>query len=149
MKRTLALILVLVLAMSLLLPACTQTPANNTTGSTPPATTVGKKPSGPEYQEPLQDGYNQVTFYWSYPGDNYENCDMWIWWGDVAGKGYVFHECNYGAKVVVNVPEGISEVGFIVRRDCSEPGGSSWGSATKDYEQDRFAVIEGKETSFT
>ena len=21
---------------------------------------------------------------------SYENCDMWIWWGDVAGKGYLF-----------------------------------------------------------
>ena len=98
-----------------------------------------------EYTEPLMDGYNQVTFYWTYPG-TYENCDMWIWWGDRAGQGYLFHECDYGAKVVVNVPEGIDEIGFIVRRDCSEPGGSSWGSATKDYEQDRFAVIEGKQT---
>lgn len=98
-----------------------------------------------EYTEPLMDGYNQVTFYWTYPG-TYENCDMWIWWGDKAGQGYLFHECDYGAKVVVNVPEGIDEIGFIVRRDCSDPGGSSWGSATKDYEQDRFAVIEGKQT---
>ncbi len=98
-----------------------------------------------EYTEPLMDGYNQVTFYWTYPG-TYENCDMWIWWGDKAGQGYLFHECDYGAKVVVNVPEGIDEIGFIVRRDCSEPGGSSWGTATKDYEQDRFAVIEGKQT---
>ena len=48
--------------------------------------------------------------------------------------------------MVVNVPEGIDEIGFIVRKDCSDPGGSSWGSATKDYEQDRFAAIEGKET---
>ncbi|MBR5262051.1 MAG: type I pullulanase, partial [Oscillospiraceae bacterium] len=103
------------------------------------------EPEPEEYTEPLQDGYNQITFYWAYPG-TYENCDMWIWWGDKAGKGYLFHECEYGAKVIVNVPEDVEEVGFIVRRDCSEPGGSSWGSATKDYEQDRFAVVEGKET---
>lgn len=103
------------------------------------------EPTTPEYSEPLQDGYNQVTFYWTYSG-TYENCDIWIWWGDKAGQGYLFHECEYGAKVVVNVPEGIEEVGFIVRKDCSNPGGSSWGSATKDYDQDRFAVIEGKET---
>ena len=98
-----------------------------------------------EYKLPLEEGYNQLTLYWKY-GGTYENCDVWIWWGDVAGKGYVFHECNYGAKVVINVPEGITEVGFIVRKNCSDPGGSSWGNATKDYEQDRFAVIEGKET---
>lgn len=98
-----------------------------------------------EFFLPQEDGYNQVTFYWSHP-DGYENCDMWIWYGDKAGKGYLFTECDYGAKVVVNVPEEVKELGFIVRRDCSDPGGSSWGSATKDYEQDRFAVIEGKET---
>ncbi len=98
-----------------------------------------------EYTEEIPEGHNQVTFYWNWDG-SYENCDMWIWWGDKAGQGYLFHECEYGGKVIVNVPEGISEIGFIVRRDCSEPGGSSWGSATKDYEQDRFATIEGRET---
>jgi len=98
-----------------------------------------------EYQLELEDGYNQLTFYWSHSG-SYENCDIWIWWGDKAGQGYTFHECAYGGKVVINVPEDVTEVGFIVRKDCSEPGGSSWGSATKDYEQDRFAVIEGRET---
>ena len=102
-------------------------------------------PPEDEYMLPLEDGYNQLTIYWNYNG-TYENCDVWIWWGDVAGKGYTFHECAYGAKMVVNVPENITEVGFIVRRDCSEPGGSSWGSATKDYEQDRFVILEGRET---
>ena len=100
---------------------------------------------GDEYQLPLEDGYNQLTLYWTYNG-TYENCDVWIWWGDKAGQGYLFHECAYGAKMVINVPEDVSEVGFIVRKDCSDPGGSSWGNATKDYDQDRFAIIEGKET---
>ena len=95
-----------------------------------------------EYTLPLEDGYNQLTIYFNH-NDTYENCDVWIWWGDVAGKGYILHECAYGAKAVVNVPEGVEEVGFIVRKNCSEPGGSSWGSATKDFEADRFAVIEG------
>jgi len=150
MKRSLRMIsvlLTLALSLCMVLTACapggepeapvetqTQMPVEETTEALPE-----------EYFEPLQDGYNQVTFYWTYPG-TYENCDMWIWWGDVAGKGYLFHECEYGAKVVVNVPEEIGEIGFIVRRDCSEPGGSSWGSATKDYEPDRFAAIEGRET---
>ena len=105
----------------------------------------GAQAIGEEYTEPLQDGYNQVTFYWNYDGD-YETCDMWIWFPNQAGKGYIFHECDYGGKVVVNVPEGIEEVGFIVRKDCSEPGGTSWGSAVKDYENDRFAKVEGRET---
>ena len=98
-----------------------------------------------EYKLPLEDGYNQLTIYFNH-NDTYENCDVWIWWGDVAGKGYILHECAYGAKAVVNVPEGVEEVGFIVRKNCSDPGGTSWGSATKDFEADRFAVIEGRET---
>ena len=136
MKRFQKLICLLLLA-ALLLPACAPAQQQPTEAPTEP------KPT--EYTEPLQDGYNQVTFYWTYPG-TYENCDMWIWWGDKAGKGYLFNECEYGAKVIVNVPEGVEEIGFIVRRDCSEPGGNSWGNATKDYDQDRFAVVEGKET---
>jgi len=145
MKQTRRFIGALVL-LAMLLPmlfGCSQAPA----AQTDPKVTEPTDPPAPteEYFEPIPEGCNQVTFYWSYPG-TYENCDMWIWWGDVAGKGYLFHECDYGAKVVVNVPEDVTEVGFIVRRDCSEPGGSSWGSATKDYEQDRFATVVGKET---
>ena len=141
------LILLPVMLFVLLFTACapgTQVETPSVGEEVQPTEEVAVQPLE-EYTEPLQDGCNQVTFYWTYSG-TYENCDMWIWWGDVAGKGYLFHECEYGAKVVVNVPEGIEEVGFIVRRDCSDPGGSSWGSATKDYEQDRFAAIEGRET---
>lgn len=144
MKRFLrlaSLFLIMAILLSVCLTAC-----GGKGGDTAQPPETPKEPSTKEeYTLPLEAGYNQVTFYWNYSG-TYENCDIWIWYGDKAGKGYVFHECEYGAKVVVNIPEGIESVGFIVRRDCSEPGGSSWGSATKDYEQDRFAVIEGKET---
>ena len=44
------------------------------------------------------------------------------------------------------MPEAVEEVGFIVRRDCSEPGGSSWGSATKDFDGDRLAALTGEST---
>lgn len=145
--RIVSFMLVLVMVSSSLF-ACTQ-PAQPEQTEAPTETTVPAQTEPPalqeEYTEPLQDGYNQVTFYWNNPG-GYENCDMWIWYADKDGKGYLFHECEYGAKVVVNVPEGVEEVGFIVRKDCSDPGGTSWGSATKDYEQDRFAVVEGRET---
>jgi len=139
LQRVSAFLLAMILMLGLCLTGCAPQEQQ------PPAEDEQQPTQKQEYTEPLQDGYNQLTFYWNYPG-GYENCDMWIWWGDKAGQGYLFHECDYGAKVVVNVPEGIGEVGFIVRRDCSEPGGSSWGSATKDYEADRFAAIEGKET---
>lgn len=100
-----------------------------------------------EYSLPLEDGMNQLTLYWTRSGGvNLENSDIWIWWSGKDGSGYVMHECDYGGKVVVNVPESVEEVGFIVRTGCSDPGGSSWGEATKDYDQDRFAVLTGRST---
>ena len=136
--------LVLLLAMFLSLFGACAAPAQ--LEETEPATTAAPtEPVPTEHFEPIPEGHNQVTFYWTYDG-TYENCDMWIWQPNKDGKGHLFTECEYGGKVIVNVPEGVEEIGFIVRRDCSEPGGSSWGSATKDYESDRFAKIEGKET---
>ena len=152
--RMLSVLLVVMLMLTFALTACTpsgepaDTDAATDTGAPDTTDTEGESTRpipDDEYTEPLVDGYNQITFYWTYSG-SYETCDIWAWWGDKAGQGYRFHECAYGAKVVLNVPEGVEEVGFIVRKDCSEPGGSSWGNATKDYEQDRFAVIEGRET---
>lgn len=149
--RFISLLLVLLLIATAMLTSCDfgspdVDSERETEGESESETGGEYVPDPNEYKLPLEDGYNQLTFYWSYKGGTYENCDIWIWWGDKAGQGYTFHECSYGAKVVINVPEDIGEVGFIVRRDCSEPGGSSWGNATKDYESDRFAIIEGKET---
>lgn len=152
MKKTKALsfILALVMLMCAVFTSCgsgeaVTTDGLNTGAVEETAPDTENVTNEDEYKLPLEDGFNQLTLYWKH-NDTYENCDAWIWWGDKAGQGYVFHECSYGAKVVVNVPEGIEQVGFIVRKNCSEPGGSSWGSAVKDFEQDRFAVIEGKET---
>ncbi len=150
--RAISLLLVIVLSLTFVLTSCDfvnnllgGSEDSSDSGTTESADNGGSAIPDNEYQLELVDGYNQLTLYWTYSG-TYENCDIWIWWGDKAGQGYTFHECSYGGKVVVNVPDGISEVGFIVRKDCSDPGGSSWGSATKDYESDRFAVIEGRET---
>ena len=108
------------------------------------------QPPEGEYDIETPEGYNKVTFYWVNPmfssWADYETCDIWIWYDDVDGKGYLLEQCEYGAKVVINVPETVTEVGFIVRKDCSEPGGTSWGSASKDGGDDRFAIITGKET---
>ena len=99
-----------------------------------------------DYVLPKEDGYNQLTLYWSNPKKDYSTCDVWMWWDGADGRGYPFHRCNYGAMCVVNVPESVEQVGFIVRTDCSDPCGTSWGSANKDYADDRFAVITAKET---
>ncbi len=88
----------------------------------------------------------RLTLYWTSPDADYEKCDVWIWFPGKDGSGHLFEPCDYGVKTSVDVPEDVDEVGFIVRRDCSSPGGSSWGSATKDYEDDRFAVLTGNLT---
>ncbi|MBR3332897.1 MAG: type I pullulanase [Clostridia bacterium] len=99
-----------------------------------------------EYSLPREEGTRQVTFYWQDEGADYDTCDMWIWYPNADGHGYLFHPCAYGVKVVLNVPESENRVGFIVRRNCSDPGGASWGEATKDYDGDRYAEITGDTT---
>ena len=99
-----------------------------------------------EYTLPREEGTRQLTFYWQDEEADYSTCDMWIWYPNADGHGYLFHPCAYGVKVVLNVPEDVSEVGFIVRRRCSDPGGASWGEATKDYDGDRYAEITGDTT---
>ena len=99
-----------------------------------------------EYSLPREEGTRQVTFYWQDEGVDYDTCAMWIWYPNADGHGYLFHPCAYGVKVVLNVPESENRVGFIVRRNCSDPGGASWGEATKDYDGDRYAEITGDTT---
>ena len=99
-----------------------------------------------EYSLPPEAGCRQLTLYWKSPSGSYENCDVWVWYPGRDGHGELFHPCAYGGKIVLNVPQEIEEVGFIVRRDCSSPGGSSWGSATKDFDSDRFALLTGSST---
>ena len=89
---------------------------------------------------------NRVIFYWYGDGVNYETCDMWIWFPNADGRGYLFTPCDYGVKVELDVPQSVDKVGFIVRKDCSDPGGSGWGSATKDVDSDRYAEITGRIT---
>jgi len=136
-------IFIVVLSLILVLTACNvddESNAGKDDGSKP-----GYEIPEDEYSIPKEEGCNQITFYWTYPGV-IENADIWVWWDGKEGSGYLFHECDYGVKAVINVPNTIEQVGFIVRRDCSEPGGSAWGTATKDYGEDRFAVIDGEET---
>ena len=141
------MLLVIVMLLTLLLTSCRN--SNNEAGNeggNKGGNEGGWQMPEDEYRIPMEDGYNQLTFYWSHPGV-IEDCDIWCWWDGKEGSGYVMHPCDYGAKVVINIPEGIEQVGFIVRTGCSEPGGTSWGEATKDAtSEDRIAVIEGKET---
>ena len=108
--------------------------------------TVSSVRAEEEYTLPREEGTRQVTFYWYGEGVNYDTCDMWIWYPNADGRGYLFHPCEYGVKVVLNVPAEVSKVGFIVRKNCSSPGGMSWGDATKDYDADRYVEITGDTT---
>ena len=138
MKRLTALFLALLMLAAL--AGCGRKP----NGETPDAS---EKPApADEYTLEREDGKNQIVFYWYNESGNYDKCDMWIWFPNADGRGYLFHPCEYGAKVIVNVPADVTEVGFIVRRDCSDPGGTSWGDATKDYDGDRYAKITGETT---
>ena len=146
-KQALALLMAALMLLGML-AGCTDAPAPAQTAA---PESVGQQdavsePMPDEYTIPRADGCNQLTLYWNHPSGNYDKCDVWVWFPGMDGHGELFHECPYGAKIIVNVPEEVSEVGFIVRRDCSDPGGSSWGEATKDYDEDRFAVMTGADT---
>ena len=155
--RLISIFLVIAMMLSFCLASCGTPDTSDATDGTEDGTSTGDSetklpwenggyiPPEDEYNLPLEEGYNQLTIYFKHNA-TYDNCDIWMWWGDVAGRGYVLHKCAYGGKAVVNVPEGIEEVGFIVRKSCSDPGGTSWGSATKDFDADRFVTITGKET---
>ena len=105
----------------------------------------GKKPDK-EYTLELEDGCRQLTIYYNREA-GYEDCDVWLWYGSVVGRGYKFHNCAYGGKVVVNVPDTTETVGFIIRTNCSAPGGEEWGSANKDgTDSDRTVTLSGDYT---
>lgn len=93
-----------------------------------------------------EDNTNTLTLYWN-GSDNLNNCDVWAWWDGKAGSGYRLQPCEYGSKCTINVPKHIGHVGFIVRTNCSDPCGSSWGTAYKDWHEDRTATITGKDTN--
>ena len=57
------------------------------------------KPDGgdKEYELPLEDGYRQVTIYYN-RAEGYDDCDIYLWYGTVTGRGYALHGCEYGGK---------------------------------------------------
>ena len=95
-----------------------------------------------------KDGYNLITFYWNNPMTDMNKCDLWAWWDNGGGAVIMWEKCEYGGRVTLSVPDDITEVGFIPRKNCTTPGDdSSWGYAEKDCgPDDLFATIEGEET---
>lgn len=138
------LIITLILVFCLSIVACNPDDVQPDKGDGNGGSGGGLIPDG-EYTIAKEAGKNQLTIYWQGNTD-ISKMDIWMWWDGKDGSGYLVHECDYGVKVVINVPQDITEVGFIVRTDCSDPGGSSWGTATKDFGDDRFAIITGEDT---
>ena len=106
------------------------------------------QPPEGEYDIPAEEGYNKLTIYWVNKMTDYSKSDLWLWHDEADGKGYLWHECDYGMKVVINIPEHIESVGFIVRKNCAKPGGDSWvGGEQKDgTDKDRVLYMTGKNT---
>ena len=149
--KHLSLVMLICMLFSILGTSCIIDPnvSDTTTTTSPDATTDNGNGGGDDPSEDYSDipeGFNKITFYWVGKNINYEKCDIWIWYDDVNGQGYRVEECDYGVKVSLYIPDSVESVGFIVRKDCTDPGGSSWGNATKDGDSDRFAIITGRHT---
>ena len=145
MKKLLSLLLALCLLLTLL-AGCgpgsvqeTEAPPPEEGETAEPAENAADEPYALEREE----GCHQLTLYWHRDDTDYDKCDVWVWFPGKDGHGELFHPCGYGVMCVVNVPDEVEKVGFIVRRGCSDPGGSSWGEATKDFDGDRFVTMDG------
>ncbi len=160
MKKLFALLLALLMLAACAAPAAqapTATEAPQAEATAAPAATEAPAPapetepeaaSAPgEYELPREDGCVQLSLYWTKASIDFDTSDMWIWFKGKDGRSYPMHPCAYGAKVVVNVPLDVEEVGFIVRTGCSDVGGTSWGTATKDFDGDRFVKMTGEDVS--
>lgn len=160
-KRWIASLLALVMVFGLV--ACSGNPTANTPEPEPEAT-AEPAAEQPQASEPVEEatpepepdpaqteeqflekeeGMNQLTVYWKADSINFETSDMWMWFPGKDGRGYPMWPCAYGAKCMINVPQNVTEVGFIVRINCSQPCGTSWGDATKVYDGDRYAEMDG------
>ena len=119
--------------LCMLIASCTKGTADN-------SVQAEKTPEVKEVSEvkkvEREDGCNLLTFYWKGTAD-LETSDVWIWWDGKDGSGYPLVPCEYGGMCSVNVPDHITEVGFIVRTDCSDPC-QNWGhSRQRSWLSDR------------
>lgn len=162
MKKFLLFLLIALFAVSLCLAACNPETPDDPNLPDNPDTPSGEELKG-EYAKDmdikanpndftddytLERGANerQLVLYWRESEHDYEDNDVWVWWEGKDGELYEYHECSYGAKIIVNVPSNISRVGFVLRADSFEHSGSSWGDCTKVYADDRYATLTGEVT---
>ena len=138
-KRTICLMLAVCM---LALVGCG--PQNGGTDPTTTGTTGTTQATQPTTKA---DGTNQLTIYWDYDGE-ISTASFWIWPEGGDGRGYLVTKCEYGVKCVVDIPEGITRVGFIACYNCDNPGGTSWIGGVKDYDGDRYVDMNGDTTIY-
>ncbi|MFA5478396.1 MAG: type I pullulanase [Candidatus Muiribacteriota bacterium] len=74
-------------------------------------------------------GKSLTVNYHRYDG-NYDEWNLWIWLENGEGKSYNFTEkTDYGVKTIINFPEEVERIGFIVRK-------GEW--VEKDVDEDRY-----------
>ncbi len=86
---------------------------------------------------------------------DFGHSDAWLWdeMGSIRSGGYLWEEGNFGtygkantkynAKVSVKLSTAVGRLGFLIRLNCTDPGGESWGTATKDGTgNDRFIPLD-------
>ena len=108
-------------ALFVFLAACAPKTGDDGTGDD--GTGGNQTDDGTEYTLAKEDGCNLLTIYYHNDG-GYADKDVWLWYGAVAGRGYEFHPCAYGAKAMFNIPESVDEVGYLIRTK-SVPGSTS------------------------
>ena len=142
-KKFISMAVTVLLAMMLVFAACapkTGDSGNGGNGETPVQ-------PGDEYTLECPSGYRQITIYWNRASGVYDDCDVWMWYNGGDGVALTFHECEYGGKVILNVPEDTIKVGYIVRTNCPVPGFASWDGVIKDgSDTDRYVTLRGNST---
>ncbi len=107
----------------------------------------GGQQEGEEYTLEIPEGQRQLTIYWTRSSGNYDDCDVWMWYDNADAVALLFHKCEYGAKVILNVPEATKKVGFIIRTNCTSPGVAVWDGVVKDgTDADRWVTLRGEST---
>ena len=129
-KRTLALALAMIM---LCMVGCTPQQGSQPGTSIVPTTT----PAPTEDHSDIPVGQNQLIIYWD-RSEDLETAAFWIWPEGGNGQGYPVEADEYGCKVVVNLPENVTRVGFIACYGCTTTSGSTWIGGIKDVDADRF-----------
>ena len=148
MKKFLLVFLMIILSVSLCLAACNDVDVEEVDPSKYYAIDmdIGENLGNIEdYSLPVEDGCRQVVVYWREAAHSYSDNDIWLWHGLAEGRAYEFHPCAYGAKAVVNVPDSVDEVGFIVRKGATSHD-TTWGTADKVYADNRTISLIGDVT---